>query len=133
MARVFLLEPTVLVPAVAAVVGALFVGAVAFLIWGMNVLMRMTERITKLEAGQARLEEGQEELKQGQARLETGQEELRQGQAKLEAGLAELRQGQAKLEQGQEELRKGQAKLGEVLYDILLLLNNPRSPSDEST
>ncbi len=111
------MEPTVWVPAVAAVVGALFVGAVAFLIWGMNVLMKMTERLS-------RLEEGQEVLRQGQAKLEAGQ-------AKLEAGQEELRQGQAKLEQGQEELRKGQAKMGEVLYEILLLLNNPRSPSDE--
>ena len=112
------MEQTVWVPAVTAVVSAFIVGGVAFLIWGMSTPMKMTERLS-------RLEEGQEVLRQGQAKLEAGQEELRQSQE-------EIRQGQAKLEQGQEELRKGQAKLGEVLYEILLLLNNPRSASDES-
>ena len=76
------------------------------------------ERLARLEAGQAKLEAGQEELRGGQAKLEAGQEELRGGQAKLEAGQAkleagqeELRGGQAKLEAGQEELRADQADL----------------------
>ena len=112
-------------------VGSLIVGGVAFLVWGMNVLMRMTDRITRLEEGQTFLRADLDEIRKGQAKLEQGQEELRKGQEDLERGLEELRRGQAKLEQGQEELRKGQAKLGEALYEVILLLNNPRSPTPE--
>ena len=109
------MEPIIWVPAVAAIVSAVIAGSFATLIYGINTLVKTNERVAFLEAGQ-------EQLRQGQAKLEQGQEDLRQSQAKLE-------QGQAKLEQGQEDLRQGQAKLGEVLYEILLLLNNPRSSS----
>ena len=86
--------------------------AVAQLARTLQDFMQATnERLARLEAGQAKLEAGQEELRGGQAKLEAGQEELRGGQAKLEAGQEELRGGQAKLEAGQEELRGGQAKL----------------------
>ena len=118
------MEQTVWVPAVTAVVSAFIVGGVAFLIWGMNTLMKMTERLS-------RLEEGQESLRQGQAKLEEGQEELRQGQAKLELSLEELRLGQAKLEQGQEELRQGQAKLTALIFDILRLLDQSSSAASD--
>ena len=87
--------------------------AVAQLARTLQDFMQATnERLARLEAGQAKLEAGQEELRAGQAKLEAGQakleagqEELRAGQAKLEAGQEELRAGQAKLEAGQEELR----------------------------
>jgi len=79
--------------------------AVAQLARTLQDFMQATnERLARLEAGQAKLEAGQEELRGGQAKLEAGQEELRAGQAKLEAG-------QAKLETGQEELRADQADL----------------------
>ena len=79
--------------------------AVAQLARTLQDFMQATnERLARLEAGQAKLEAGQEELRAGQAKLEAGQEELRGGQAKLEAG-------QAKLETGQEELRADQSDL----------------------
>ena len=86
--------------------------AVAQLARTLQDFMQATnERLARLEAGQAKLEAGQEELRGGQAKLEAGQEELRAGQAKLETGQEELRAGQAKLETGQEELRADQADL----------------------
>ena len=86
--------------------------AVAQLARTLQDFMQATnERLARLEAGQAKLEAGQEELRGGQAKLEAGQEELRGGQAKLEAGQAKLEAGQAKLETGQEELRADQSDL----------------------
>ena len=71
------MEPIIWVPAVAAVASALIAGFFAMLIWGISTLLKMNERLSKLEAGQETLEKGQDELRRGQAKLEQGQAELR--------------------------------------------------------
>ena len=78
------MEPTVWVPAAGAVLSALIVSGVALLIWAINTLLEMNERLSKLKEGQANLREGQ-------TKLEAGQADLRQSMVKLEAGLTEIR------------------------------------------
>lgn len=78
------MEPIVWVPAAGAVLSALIVAGVALVIWTINTLLKMNERLSKLEEGQANLREGQ-------AKLEAGQAELRQSMLKLELGLTEIR------------------------------------------
>ena len=78
------MEPTVWVPAAGAVLSALILGGVALLIWAINTLLKMNERLSKLEAGQ-------EQLRESVAKLEAGQADLRQSLVKLEAGLTEIR------------------------------------------
>ena len=78
------MEPTVWVPAAGAVLSALILGGVALLIWAINTLVKMNERLSRLEAGQ-------DEFRQRVVKLEEGQEELRQSVVNLGVTLQEIR------------------------------------------
>src|SRR5690554_6085234 len=69
----------------------------------MDKLDLILDKLDTLEAGQVKLEEGQEKLWAGQVKLEEGQEKLWAGQVKLEEGQEKLWAGQASLENGLRE------------------------------
>src|SRR5690554_2490500 len=69
----------------------------------MDKLDLILDKLDTLEAGQVKLEEGQEKLWAGQVKLEEGQEKLWAGQVKLEEGQEKLWAGQTSLENGLRE------------------------------
>ena len=57
------MDPAVWVPIAGGLLSALIVSGVALLIWGIHTLIRMTERLSRLEAGQAKVEASLDEIR----------------------------------------------------------------------
>ncbi len=79
---------------IGSVLGALIVGGVALLIWGISTLLRFHDRLVKVDASQENLAEDVAELKVGQAKLAEEQAKLAVEQAKQAVDLAQLKAGQ---------------------------------------
>ncbi len=108
--------PTVTI--IGAVLSALIVGGIAMMLWGINTLIKINDRLARLEAGQNTLEAGQRSLEVGQNTLEAGQRSLEAGQNTLEASLNTLEVGQKSLEASLNTLEAGQKSLETVLEEI---------------
>ena len=72
---------------IGSVLGALIVGGIALLIWGISTLVRFHDRLARVDVRQENLAEDVAELKAGQAKLA-------EEQAKQAADLAQLKAGQ---------------------------------------
>jgi uncharacterized phage infection (PIP) family protein YhgE len=84
----------------------------------INHLAHLTQEITELKGGQAKLESGQAKLESGQAKLESGQVKLESGQAKLEAGQVRLNERMERIEQSQTQLTERMDRVEQSLARI---------------
>ncbi len=96
----------------------LFAGAVMFATANYQInsmskdMAKMSEDITELKVGQAKLQATQTKISEDIT-------ELKVGQAKMSEDITELKVGQAKLEAGQAKLEAGQAKLEALILQLI--------------
>ena len=113
---------------IGSVLGALIVGGVALLVWGISALFKISERLGRVGEGQANLAEDLTELKSGQVKLESSQAKLSEDMTQLAVGQVKLEANQTKLSEDVARLSVNQTKLTE---DVAQLTANQAKLTEE--
>lgn len=83
----------------------------------INHLAHLTQEITELKAGQAKLEVGQAKLEDGQTKLEVGQAQLNERMERIEQGQTQLTERMDRVEQSLTRIENEHGAKINALFD----------------